>query len=55
MFILTITGLIPKSSSPSHVKENAAIFDFELDAMDLELLNSLDSGHHFCWDPSDVA
>ena len=48
-------GVIPKSSNPVHVKENAAIVDFEVTPEDMDLLNCLDKGYHFCWDPTGVA
>ena len=50
-----IIGVIPKSSDPSHVKENTTVFNFEMEAVDMDLLDSLDREHHFCWDPSNVA
>lgn len=48
-------GVIPKSSNPVHVKENAAIVDFEVTPEDMDLLNCLDKGYHFCWDPTGIA
>lgn len=53
---LKLIGVIPKASSVKRVQENSEIFDFQIDEEDMELLNeSLDSSHHFCWDPTDVA
>ena len=48
------TGVIPKSSDPDRVVENAAIFDFVIEDEHMKLLNELDRNHHFCWDPNDV-
>jgi diketogulonate reductase-like aldo/keto reductase len=47
-------GVIPKSSDPDRVVENAAIFDFVIEDEHMKLLNELDRNHHFCWDPNDV-
>ncbi|XP_065051158.1 uncharacterized oxidoreductase YtbE-like [Rhopilema esculentum] len=35
---------IPKSSNPSRIKENAEIFDFQIDESDMEKLNALEEG-----------
>ncbi len=47
------TGLvvIPKASSLKHLKENAAVFDFELSQEDMEILNSFNEDLHICWNP----
>ena len=51
-----ITGVIPKASSANRVQENSEIFDFHINEEDMTLLSeSLDTLHHFCWDPTDVA
>jgi diketogulonate reductase-like aldo/keto reductase len=45
---------IPKAADPGHIRENAAIFDFELSAEEMRALDSMDEGHRECWDPSDM-
>jgi diketogulonate reductase-like aldo/keto reductase len=48
------TGLvvIPKATSMKHLKENAAVFDFELSQEDMEILNSFNEDLHICWNPN---
>ncbi len=41
--------IIPKSVTPSRIKENIDIFDFQLDAEDLSKLKSQDQNKHFLW------
>ena len=43
--------IIPKSTKPTHIKENTNLFDFELSAEDLETLEEMNEGVHFCWNP----
>ena len=47
-------AVIPKSSRPERISENAGVFDFALDAEDLAQLDRLDEGYRTCWDPSRV-
>jgi diketogulonate reductase-like aldo/keto reductase len=37
--------VLPKSSSPAHVRENHDVFDFELDAADRDRIDALDRDH----------
>ncbi|XP_077356251.1 aldo-keto reductase Mvan_2161 [Festucalex cinctus] len=46
--------VLPKSSTPERIRENARIFDFTLSDSDMAKLSALDRGHKFCWDPSQV-
>lgn len=45
---------LPKSSTPSRIKENLDIFDFELTDGDMQALNSLSDGTHTCWNPDNL-
>ena len=44
--------VIPKAVHPRHLSENAAVFDFELSAADMNALDSLNEGLHTGWDPT---
>lgn len=44
--------VLPKSITPERIRENMAIFDFELDEEDLLRISQLDSGMRTCWDPT---
>ncbi|SCZ98239.1 BZ3500_MvSof-1268-A1-R1_Chr3-2g06241 [Microbotryum saponariae] len=48
---------LPKSDTPSRIKENAAVFDFELGPEDMVKLDSLDQGSKGAcsWNPVSVA
>lgn len=43
--------VIPKSATPSRIRENAAVFDFRLDSEDLAQLAALDAGRRIGPDP----
>ncbi|QEE16979.1 aldo/keto reductase [Promethearchaeum syntrophicum] len=45
--------IIPKSINPSHIKENAEIFDFTISVDDMHYLDSFNEDFHSDWDPSD--
>ncbi|XP_042369721.1 uncharacterized oxidoreductase YtbE-like, partial [Plectropomus leopardus] len=47
--------VLPKSSNPDRIKNNARLFDFTLSDTDMDRLSALDCGHKYCWDPSEVA
>jgi diketogulonate reductase-like aldo/keto reductase len=46
--------VIPKSVTPSRIKENAEIFDFELTPEDIAKLSKLDRNLRTCWSPVHV-
>lgn len=47
-------AVIPKSARVERIDENAALYDFALDAGDMAQLDRLDEGYRTCWDPSRV-
>ncbi len=47
--------VLPKSVHANRIKENIAVFDFELDEDDKNNLKNLNEGLRTCWDPTNVA
>lgn len=48
-------AVLPKSSHPSRIEQNARLFDFDLSTSLLERLDGLEDGGRTAWDPTDVA
>jgi diketogulonate reductase-like aldo/keto reductase len=47
--------VLPKSRHPQRIHENADVFDFEISAEDMQILDSLNENLHTGWDPTDVS
>ncbi|KAK3592003.1 hypothetical protein CHS0354_031510 [Potamilus streckersoni] len=47
-------GVLPKSTNQEHIKENIDIFGFCINDKDMEALNNLSRGSHYCWDPHHI-
>ncbi len=45
---------IPKSSHKDRIKENAGIFDFNIDDQDMEKLNNLNENYRLAMDPHEI-
>ncbi len=48
------TIVIPKSSNPKRIVENANVFDFEISNDDMLRLNSLNEGYRVAWNPENI-
>ncbi len=46
--------VIPKSSNPRRIVENADVFDFELSDADMRTLDGLEENLRTCWDPTNA-
>ncbi|GIU70200.1 MAG: glyoxal reductase [Candidatus Woesearchaeota archaeon] len=46
--------VIPKSTDPIKIRENAQVFDFEITDEDMEKLDSFNKGLRFCWNPEEL-
>jgi diketogulonate reductase-like aldo/keto reductase len=46
--------VIPKSANRRRIFENADVFDFEISAEDMRLLDSFDEELRTCWDPTNA-
>jgi diketogulonate reductase-like aldo/keto reductase len=44
--------ILPKSVTPSRIRENIAVYDFALDDDDMKQLATLDKNLRTCWDPT---
>ncbi len=44
--------VIPKSSNPTRIQQNADVFDFSITKEDMEKLNGLNENLLVCWDPA---
>jgi diketogulonate reductase-like aldo/keto reductase len=46
--------ILPKSVTPSRIKENIDVFNFKLDEEDQAALKGLNQNMHTCWDPTHI-
>ncbi len=46
--------VIPKSSRPERIVENANVLDFKISEKDMELLDSFNENLRTCWDPTNA-
>jgi diketogulonate reductase-like aldo/keto reductase len=46
--------VIPKSSDPGRIRENAEVFDFTISDYDMGELDALNDGTRTSWDPTDI-
>jgi diketogulonate reductase-like aldo/keto reductase len=47
-------AVIPKSANRTRIFENADVFDFEISAADMQLLDRFNEHLRTCWDPTDA-
>lgn len=47
-------SVIPKSTNPERIRENARIFDFSIDQEDMDLLDTLNENYHSSHIPEDL-
>jgi diketogulonate reductase-like aldo/keto reductase len=47
-------AVIPKSADRGRIFENADVFDFEITAEDMQILNRFNENFRTCWDPTDA-
>jgi len=47
-------AVIPKSSSPEHIAQNAAVLNIMLTEKQMQALTRIDEDHHFAWDPRET-
>jgi diketogulonate reductase-like aldo/keto reductase len=45
---------LPRSANADHIKENFEMFDFELSAEDMKLINNLSDNDRQSWDPNNL-
>lgn len=45
--------MLPKSASLERMKENAEV-DFEIEEIDMNLLDAMNANEHVTWDPTNV-
>jgi diketogulonate reductase-like aldo/keto reductase len=46
--------VIPKSSNPARISENAQVFDFAIDSPDISTLDNLNQNYRVSWNPTGV-
>jgi diketogulonate reductase-like aldo/keto reductase len=46
--------VIPKSSDPFRIRENADVFDFAINEADMQVLDGFDENLRTCWDPTNA-
>jgi diketogulonate reductase-like aldo/keto reductase len=47
-------AVIPKSADRGRIFENGDVFDFEITAEDMQILNRFNEDLRTCWDPTDA-